>query len=98
LSKKIKEVSESIKSKLSFEDYKVFPEGHNAINTPTHKEVGEEKVKCTFYLPKTYQRTLEKLYFKLNLNDDEEKISRSMLMKTALDSLFERYHEVINGN
>lgn len=91
MSKKIKDVSESIKTKLSFDDYKVNTESPKHIKTESHKEVEEAKVKCTFYVPASTQQTFEDIYFKLNFK--RKKITRSELIKTAIEYLKQHYKE-----
>ncbi len=54
-----------------------------------------EKVKCTFYIPKTNQDYFDDLYHKLNIKGP--KITRSELMIKAIDTLKTLYPGVVHG-
>lgn len=92
MTKKIKQVTDSIKSKLSFDGYKVNTEVNNYIKTEKNTE--EEKMKCTFYLPKLAQEDFETIYYTLSLK--RKKISRSGLMTMAIGFLKSHFQEDLN--
>jgi len=89
--KKINEVAQSIKSKLSFDDY--IPSTHNTITSDCnnsiimakHKDI--KKVKRTFYLLESVAEQLDALYAKKLI--EKKKIDKSDIVTEALMKLFE---------
>ena len=61
--KKITEVTESIKSKLSFDDYETSE--HTDIKTEEHIDIKKvKKVKRTFYIPEEISQRFDDFYAK----------------------------------
>lgn len=91
MSNKIHDVAESIKSKLSFDDYTPSPhknvmnEGNNTIIMANRKAV--KKVKRTFYIQERIADHLDALYAKKLM--EKEKIDKSDIVTQALVNLFE---------
>lgn len=93
MSKKIKEVTESIKTKLSFDDY--TPSTHNDIYKSENKEVKTEqnndskvkKVKRTFYLDEQIVDRLDEFYVKKL--SKKQKVDKSDIVAQALLNLLE---------
>jgi len=97
MSNKIKDVAQSIKSKLSFDDYE--PSTHNTIKTDEgntvikvkHKAI--KKVKRTFYIQEVIADQLDALYAKLIT--EKKKVDKSDIVSRALLKLFENPEEEI---
>lgn len=94
MSKKIKEVSESIKSKLSFDDY--TPSIPNAVNTEEPKNIKTEapkhistekprKVKRTFYILESVAEQFDEYYARCLT--DKKKIDKSDIITQAIINL-----------
>lgn len=90
---KIKKVADAIKKGLSFDDYAVSTEVNKNIKTVAHKE--DEKVKSTFYIPRSAQDDFETIFHTLSLK--RKKVSRSDLMNMAIGLLKEHFKEDLNG-
>ena len=87
MNKKIQEVSESIKSKLSFDDYKASE--NKDIKTEENKEVKTStKVKRTFYLNKEIVDKLDEFYARKLT--EKNKVDKSDIVMQALENLFEQ--------
>ena len=91
MSKKINEVEQSIKSKLSFDDYTpstqnvVMPDFGNTSIMAKHKAI--KKVKRTFYILENVAEELDALYAKKLT--EKKKIDKSDIVTQALMMLFE---------
>lgn len=91
MSKKIKDVSESIKSKLSFDDYTpssplqidLMQECHKAIKPERQKS---NKVKRTFYILESVADKLDEVYAKKLT--EKKKVDKSDIVTQALTNLF----------
>lgn len=91
MSSKIQEVSESIKSKLSFEDYKTSErtEAHKHISTEKQKHIiTEKKIKKTFYIPEFIVNQFEDYYIQCLLKN--KKIDKSDLITQAIINLIDK--------
>ncbi len=86
MTKKIKDAADSIKSKLSFDDYK--PSEHNDIKTEEQKHVIKvKKVKRTFYLDERVVEKLDSLYAKKL--SEKKPVDKSDVVAYALEKLLE---------
>lgn len=91
MTKKINDLGESIKSKLSFDDYQpstqntIKPDVGNANIMVKHKAI--KKVKRTFYIREEIAEQLDALYAKLLT--EKKKIDKSDIVTQALLNLFE---------
>src|SRR5688572_27996216 len=91
MSKKIEELKESIKTKLSFDNYTpsthntIQPDVGNTVITSKHKAV--KKVKRTFYIQETIADQLDALYAKLIT--EKRKVDKSDIVSRALLKLLE---------
>lgn len=83
MSKKIKEAAESIKSKLSFDDY--TPSPPKDVKTEEHIDIKTEKprkVKRTFYILESIAKQLDAMYAQRLVRED--KIDKSDIVAQAL--------------
>lgn len=102
MSKKIEEVTESIKSKLSFDDYEpslpnaLTPLQHNDLKqellknqkTESHNDIKKvNKVKRTFYILESVADQLDEVYAKKLTQ--KKKVDKSDIVTQALKNLFE---------
>lgn len=90
MSKKINDVAESIKSKLSFDDYTpshntIKPEGGNSVIKTKHNAL--KKVKRTFFILESVSDQLDALYAKKIT--DKKKVDKSDIVTQALMNLFD---------
>lgn len=106
MTNKIKKVSESIKSKLNFDDYQP-----SDINTPEHKDAKTEehkdviplkhpnkrepKVKRTFYLREEIAEKLDEFYAKRL--SEKRMVDKSDIVTQALKNLFENEDADVNS-
>lgn len=82
----LKEVTESIKSKLSFDDY--TPSQHPDIKPSKQKDVVKaKKVKRTFYLDETVVEKLDSFYAKKL--SEKQAVDKSDVVAFALEKLLE---------
>lgn len=89
MSNKIKDVQKSIKSKLSFEDYR--PSEQNTVIKSRRNAI--KKVKRTFYIQEIVADKLDTLYAKFIT--DKKKIDKSDIVTQALLKLFENPESAI---
>ena len=90
MTKKIEDAAESIKSKLSFEDYKLST--HNTVIKFRRNNI--KKVKRTFYIREEVAYQLDALYAKFIT--DKNKIDKSDIVTQALLKLFENPESAIH--
>lgn len=93
MSNKIQEVSESIKSKLSFDDYKPSEKTETLkhIKTEKHKHINTEKkckVKKTFYISECVINQFEDYYIQCLLKN--KKLDKSDLITQAIINLINK--------
>lgn len=104
--KKIKEVSESIKSKISFEDYTPTPNNVetlkpnevntsilNEVSTETPKELKTSKVQRTFYIRKDIADKFDDFYAKCLM--ERKKFNKSDIISQAILNLVENENAII---
>lgn len=88
MKKKLDEVSESIKSKLSFDDYK--PSLPNAVKPEVNKDskpVRPKKTKVTFYLQDVLLKEFNDFYANQLLKN--HKLDKSDIISQAIKNLME---------
>lgn len=91
MTKKIQELKESIKTKLSFDDYTpstqnaIKPDEGNTVIKSKHNAI--KKVKRTFYILEGVAEQLDDLYAKLLTQ--KKKVDKSDIVTQALLKLFE---------
>lgn len=87
MSEKIKDLAESIKSKLSFDDYKPATQKKTDFGNAGIMSNDVKKVKRTFYIQEDIANQLDALYAKKIT--DRKKVDKSDIVSQALTNLFE---------